>query len=639
MINVIFLVVFLVFQDAQSPPTPVQLTTFSFPGSPSVLPSVWDSIFAAARSDPSIRKALFDLVAGADATMKVDRSWYQRPTRFEEIPVSQVDPIALVSGRNRDVRALAMNDCRQADFLRSKVLGLAVAARYSSDPGQLAKVISILEAVTEWQPFQRAGWSLGDASRTMPEGGDGVNMATAWGIHGVIDILEVLGDRAPDALRASLRQRLRAEIVAIVDSWTARRPWYVQSDAAMSNQWIDPSAALVRACLYLGDPSLADEYELGVRNVSKAIGMSASDGAFLEGITYAQMSFGPLFQAILAMKDAGDRRFDGHPFVGSAWKWFIHQMMPCGALVNCSDSHMSRLPEWAERVPLDGLAMAALASGSDEALQTVRALFPDVPASVAGFRLAMAKSLPCRVPDDVKPWAYFPSQQIVCWREALNSPTNHGMELGIWIKGGSTLCRSHAHRDQGQVSVYRGCNAMLLDCGTPDYSDPEYERRYAGVAGHGIMQLEPVEPFGQAVDAPITVRRIDSNGGLVEIDLAKTYEHISEYKRSVEWQRDRVTIVDRLTRSVPTPRQTEIFRFHVGCPDSVQISGAGNSRVVRFDDVSWRIQCSQEFQLTKVDWPDRVSQGQVHRVFSIVIAEPIVSVELTSEWSMSQTLP
>jgi hypothetical protein len=632
MLTCTLLVCALAAQDVQIPGVPTLVPEFAFPGTQGGPTLIWDSIFDAARSDPSIRKALFETVASSAATVSVDQSWYQRPLRFDDIPVTQVDVLALSCGSNRDARALAMNDCRQADFLRSKVVGLAVSARYSSNPEQLAKVIVILQAVTEWNPFQRAGWSLGDAIRKIPEGGDGVNMATAWGIHGVIDTLEVLGDRVPLMLRESLRQRIKGEVLAIVDSWRARRPWYVQSDAAMSNQWIDPSAALVRACLFLRDPSLKDEYEIGVSNLSKSIGMSASDGAFLEGIAYAQMSVGPLFQALLAMRDAGDHRFQGHPFVSSAWNWFVHQLMPCGYLVNCSDSHMSRLPKWAERLPLDGLAMAALGSGSEDALQTVRALFPDVSPTVAGLRLAMAAPLPCRVPDAVTPWAFFPSQQLVTWRQLFQPPNSPGSELGVWIKGGSLLCRSHGHRDQGQVSVYRGCDPLLLDCGTPEYSDPEYAPRYAGASGHGIMQLEPVEPHAQAVDAPVTVKRMDSSGGLVELDLQRVYEDIQDYKRIVEWDVSRIKIVDRLTRMVPTTRQSEVFRFHIGCTDVPQISGSGKSRTLVFDDVSWHIQCSNEFQLTVVDWPDRVSQLQVHKVFSIVITEPIQTLEVTSEW-------
>ncbi len=593
--------------------------------------SSWDSVFDAARSDPSVRKALFDVVAGADGILKSDPSLYRRPTRFEEIPSSQVDTLARSAGANRDARALAMNDCRQADFIRSKAVALAVAARYSGNADYLAKVLEILESASRWDPFQRPGWSLGDASRTMPVGGDGVNMATAWGVHGVIDILEVLGDRVPEGLRNRLRERLHSEVALIVDSWTARRAWYVQSDAVMSNQWVDPSAALVRACIFLRDSSLSDAYELGVRNVSRTLDASASDGAFLEGVTYAQMSLAPLFQALLAMQDAGDTRLARHPFVCSAWNWFLHQMMPCGALVNCSDSHMSRLPEWAERVPLDGLSMAALASGSQEAMQAVRALFPEVSGTLAGLRLAAAMPGPCSFPPEVLPWGFFPSQQLVTWRESFRPPSDRGSAMGIWIKGGSKLCRSHGHRDQGHVSVYRGCDALLLECGTPEYSDSDYAQLYAGAAGHGIMQVDPVEPHGEAVDAPIIVCKTNETGGAVSIDLTRAYRNLTEYRRDVDWTPRRVQIVDRMSWKSPAPVGVPVLIFHLGSISAPLISPISDGWEIVDSGVRYRIRAPSSVvpQLTRRS--NRSAQRAEHFCLSLVSTESLSRLQTLFE--------
>jgi hypothetical protein len=621
-LNTAFLLGLLALQQVPAAATPPVGAPFAYPGSPGRGSRFWDSVFDAARADPSVRRALFDFVSGADVTVRSDPSWYRRPTRFDEIPPSQVDALALRSGPNRDVRALSMNDCRQADFLRSKVFGLAIAARYTGNPDYLAKVVEVLEEVTRWQPFQRPGWSLGDAGRQLPPGGDGVNMATAWGVHGVIDILDVLGDRVPVGLRDRLRERIRGEVAAIVDSWTARRPWYVQSDAAMSNQWVDPSAALVRACLFLREPHLADEYELGVRNVTRTLGMSSSDGAFLEGVTYAQMSFGPLFEAIVAMNDSGDTRLMGSPFVRSAWNWFLHQLMPCGALVNCSDSHMSRLPEWALRAPLDGLAMAALASGSRDATAAVRSLFPDIPASSAGLRLALAQPTVGDFPAGIVPWGYFPSQQLVTWREAFRPPTDRSPELGIWIKGGSPLCRSHAHRDQGHVSVYRGCRELLLECGTPDYTDPDYEHGFAGAAGHGILQLDPVEPSSLAVDAPLAVRRMDASGGLVQLELTRAYRSIQSYVREIEWDRERVQIRDRVSIAAPIAAGREVLRFHVGSDAPLQLDWENGVAVLTAESVPLiQIRADVAFRVLHGPARNRTIASGRHQVVQVTLAE------------------
>ena len=621
----------LLLQTVPAGSAPHSDGSFAFPGSPARAGRFWDSVFEAARNSPPVRKALFDLVAGADSTVNSDTTWYRRPTRFEEIPQSQVDGLASTAGPNRDVRALAMNDCRQADYLRSKGVGLAIAARYTSNSDYVQKIIEILGEVAQWQPFQRPGWSLGDPDRRMPPGGDGVNMATAWGVHGVIDILEILGDRIPEALRHRLRERLRSEVAAIVDSWSARRPWYVQSDAAMSNQWIDPSAALIRACLYLGEPELADEYELGVRNVTKSLGMSASDGAFLEGVTYAQMSFGPLFEALMAMKDAGDDRLQGHPFVQSAWNWFLHQLMPCGALVNCSDSHMSLLPDWALRSPLDGLSMAALASGSREATGAVRALFPEVPATPVGFRLALAEPVAGTFPADIAPWGYFPSQQLVTWREAFRPPTDHRPEMGIWIKGGSPLCRSHAHRDQGHVSVYRGCDALLMECGTPDYSDPGYAQAFASAAGHGIMQVNPVAPHSQAVEAPIAVRKLDASGGHVEIELQRAYLGVRAYRRAVQWSANTVQIHDEVSFLGQVPSGSELFRFHLGSADPMAIEISDNGWKVRIAGATVKFSASDALSISAQLVSDRIRPPYRHQVLVICCTRAIEGTELVTE--------
>ena len=562
------------------------------------------------RSDPGMRRVLFTFVRDADSVLRAPASAYRRARTFEEIPTEQVDQLALRSGVNRDARALSMSDATQADFVRSKGLGLAIAARYGGSPEALARSLDILAAVAEWQPFQRPGWSLGDPDRRMPPGGDGVNMATAWGINGVIDMMDALGDRVPADLRSRLRTRLRGEVEAIVDSWRNRRPWYVQSDAVMSNQWIDPSAALVRACLFLEDDSLAPAYQLGVENIWRSLQASAGDGAFLEGVTYAQMSLGPLFEAVSAMRGNGDLRCASHPFIRSSWKWLLHMLMPGGALVNCSDSHMSNLPAWAMTVPLDSMVMATLASGDPDAVAAMRKVFPEPAPSLAGLRLAAASMAPGTA--SLAPYAWFPSQQLVTWREAFRPPTDTRPEFALWVKGSSPGCRSHGHRDPGQLSVYYGGHAVLMDCGTPDYSDAALETQYAPVAGHGTMQVGGVQPRTEAVDAPLTVRRLDANGGSVDIDLTRGYRGVQQCTRSVTWSKGVVTIDDAVRFPASVPAGTEVYRFHVGSPGELRIRGGGTSWTLEWQGAAMKLVASVPIEVDQVAWPDRVQQPFTH---------------------------
>ncbi len=309
----------------------------------------------------------------------------------------------------------------------------------------------------------------------------------------------------------------------------------------------------------------------------------------------------------------------------------VAQLMPCGALVNCSDSHMSRLPAWAMSTPLDGLSMAALASGSVDAMSVVRTLFPEVPASFAGMRLAAACPSPSSRDADVQPWAFFPSQQLVTWRERFRRPTDTQPEVGVWVKGGSPLCRSHGHRDQGHVSVYRGCEPLLLDCGTPDYSDPLYEASYASAAGHNVLQIDPVRPHGQAVDAPVSVARLDASGGLVSIDLAKGYPATTRYIRTVEWSAQLVRVQDSIDFHADVPAKTELLRYHIGAREPPRVEHALGAWMVSWSGAALKVTSGANLAVSIRQWPDRTTAEGVHHVVVIELLESRREASIVTE--------
>lgn len=595
----------------------------------------WDRIIALSLDSPSMRSTLFAFVQAADQIVATDPSRYRRPATLAQIAPDMVDPLSVNAGPNREARALAMADCTQADFLRSKGLTLAIAARYGNNPAHLAKAIEILTAVTDWMPFQRPGWSLADPTRTMPAGGDGVNMATAWGINGVIDMLDVLGDRVPADLRQRLMMCLRREVAAIVDSWAFERPWYVKSDTANSNQWIDPSAALMKACLFIGDQRLMPAYQLGAENVARSLAMSGRDGAFLEGVSYAQMSLGPLFDVLIAARGTGDDRFAAFPFVDKSWRWFIHMLMPSGILVNCSDSRMSMLPAWAIRAPLESMELAALASREGTALSTMRSLFPESSQTVAGLRFAAALAAPApgggSAAPAIDPWGSYPSQQLVTWRESLRGPADSTQDLAVWVKGGSPDERSHGHRDQGQVSVQLGRRVILMDCGTPDYSDPDLISRYSEAAGHGIMQVGQVRPHQQAVNAPVEVISLGAGGGHVRADTSAAYAPGTQCTREVSWAtQGRVTISDSATLPSAVPAGTEIYRFHTGSAQPLTITGSGSAWTVSWAGAQMSIQADRAITVDQVQWPDAVRAPFVHQAVIIRSADATSQLAMTT---------
>lgn len=593
----------------------------------------WDRIFTLARDNPEMRSVLFGMVQYADQIVATDPSRYRRPATLGEIAPDMVDPVSLNAGPNREARALAMVDCFQADFLRSKGLTLAIAARYGNNPAHLAKILEILGEVADWGPFQRPGWSLGDPTYTMPEGGDGVNMATGWGVNGVVDILHVLGDRVPADLRQRLIVSLRREVAAIADSWAHRRPWFVKSGTANCNQWIDPSAALMKACMFIGDPALMDPYTLGAENIAWSLSLSGEDGAFLEGMAYAQMSLAPVFDTLIAARAAGDARFTNLPFAERSWKWFAHMLMPGGMLVNCYDSRMPSLPNWAMRSPLDSMALAAVISGDPVALRTVQSLFPDPSHSMSGLRFlaALAEANGAPPSEPIQPWASFPSQQLVTWREAMRGPSNPLPEMALWVKGSSLKERSHGHRDQGQVTVQFGGRMILMDCGTPDYSSPDYSTKYAGAAGHGIMQVGEIRPHQQAVDAPAEVVALGPTGGQVRVNSSAAYAAGTQCTRDVTWSaQGRVTLADSVVLPSLVAAGTEIYRLHTGSSEPLSISGSGANWTVSWHGTQMSLQASGPIVVEQVQWPDAVRAPFVHQALIIRSADATDRLNLTT---------
>ena len=569
--------------------------------------SQWDRLFDVASTNAAARKILDDAVVSADVIVAMDpQSTYRRPLKFDDIPSNQIDSVALGAGMNRDARALSMSDCRQSDFLRSHGVTLAIAVRRAGRPEHTARMMDMLSEVAQWSPLQRPGWSLGSASAVLSAGGDGVNMATSWGVTGIIDILTILGDRVPADLRAKLETAVRRELGSIVDSWANSRAWYVGSDAIISNQWIDPNAAAIHACLFLRDERLAAIYELAASNLLRSLNALQPDGAFLEGVTYAQMSLPSVYRAAAKMAENGDSRAQSVPFIRNSWKWMLAVQMPGGNLVSACDSRMATLPTWATRAPLDCFALAAVAAGDSSAVASLRAIFPACGSwsSAADYAVALTSVTPLATPA-ISPWGYFPSQQLVTWREGFAPAVDQSREIGIWIKGGTLLERSHGQRDQGHVSIYCGSTPILQERGTPDYGDPSYLTEYASARGHGIMQVDPVLPSNQCVNAPAEVQRLDASGGLVRLDLRAAYCSATTCERTVSWDRGGpVTISDSVTFTDWQPAGTELYRFHLGASAPPSVTLSGGVWTVAWESASLRISSTGDLVAEVVEVPN-----------------------------------
>lgn len=598
----------------------------------------WNAIFDQARDSAALRQQLMALANGAKTNLvSADPALYRRPMTVAQIHPSQLSSRADAAGPNREVFALAMADCSQSEFVRSKGMELAIAAAYLQDAECLAKCIDILTACRDRFPLQRAGWTAYDPNLVLPPGGDGVWLATSWGISGIVDMLTVLGDRVPATLRAELSTLLRKEIELIVRDWADKRPWYVKSRAIQSNQWIEPCVGLIKATLYLSDPQLLPAYNLGVENLAASLAMQGSDGAFMEGVSYANMTVGMLFEALDDLRSNGDLRCHENPFVGNCWSWFAQMLMPGRQLVNTYDSRMSALPSWAVSTPLGSVVNAAFGSGDPRALRVMSTLHPAGNSSIAGVRYAAAlASLGTASPEYLPTFAHFQSQQQVVWRSAWEAPSQPQTAFALFVRGGSPN-DSHGHRDQGQVSIYSGDRIILMECGTPDYGAADMEEKYARAAGHGIMQIGELTPRARAVSAPITVERLDQAGGKVLVDTTAAYQGVRSCRRQVEWQASgRALITDSVELEAEAPAGTEFFRFHTGANAPVTITEMKGGWRVTWPGVMMQITSESPIEVEQVQWPDAVKEPFVHQAIIIRSTDARSSLELRTSVDASR---
>lgn len=579
----------------------------------------WTPLRDAAKRSPETHALLGALEREATALLATPPERYRRARTYQDIPAQSLDARGASAGKNREVFALAMSDCAQTRFLSEQGVRLALAARLTDRADYLDKCLDLLEAAAACDPLQRPGWSAYSPKTALPPDGDGVWLATHWGISGIVDMMTLLGDRVPEPLAGKLRALLRAEVGRIVADWEARRPWYVRSRAVASNQWIEPTLGLIKACLFLEDPTLLPAYNLGMRNLAESLANNGEDGAFLEGMGYARMTLGSVFETLDALKQIGDTRCHAFPFVNRSWFWMVQMHLPGPNLVNCYDSGISRLPDWATSEPLSCLAAAALASDDPAALPTVRTLFPKTGGTLSGLRVASALArIAGDPPRKLADHAHFPSQHLVVWRSRFERPSDPQTALALWVRGGSAR-DGHVHRDQGQVSVYRGTRVVWMDCGTPNYADPALDTHFASAAGHNIFQPGELSPRGRAVEAPLTVLRLDDSGGEVRMDTARAYTSIRECTRDVRWSRDgRVEVRDRVRLSAPAPDGTEYYRFHTGSETPLDIAGTGTSWTVRWPGAVMTLESDRPVRVLQEPWPDRVQEPFTHPVARIL---------------------
>ena len=603
----------------------------------------WQSILLRSKDSEVLQNMITQLKSIAQKCYESKSDRYKRPETFVEIPPDMLESslVDLRPVERRDMWQLANVDTIQTSYLVSSGLSLAIVAKNTKNPNYLAKCIEMLEEVNKYKPLQRPGNTYADPKVPILPGGDGVWLATGWGIDAIVDMLTILGDDVPADLRERLRLQLWEEVQRIVDDWLARRPWFVKSRNAISNQWIVPTIGLIKACLFLGDPSLLPAYNLGTENLASSLATQGADGAGHEGVVYSDMTFADVHQILSSMSLSGDNRCSDTPFARLNWKWFMHMYMPGRMLVNSFDSPRSTLPDWGTNLPMTSLGLASIATSDPDAISTLKFMFPNLKGnySLAAIKFAdVMEATPVLASNKLKSFEYFPSQQQLVWRSAFQPPASEQTAFGLWMRGGD-IHDNHTHRDQGQVSIYCGNRVILMECGTCEYGDPLWEPYYTSEPGHSVLQIGALKPHGKPVNAPINVLSLNESGGAVTINCAAGFPSTIQYVRSVEWNRDGlVKIDDNVELKSEVPASTEFFRFHTGSVSQLEISGRDREWEVKWRGVTMKLSADCAIEVSQETMPDKVIAPFNHQTVLIKSLGAAKAMKLLTEIRVDTTL-
>ncbi|MFZ2640759.1 MAG: heparinase, partial [Verrucomicrobiia bacterium] len=184
---------------------------------------------------------------------RVHLKYKTRPPHMSALPDKEWETFCLSQGDNI-----------AGALLKVELPRLAAAATLTGDAKLFERVCAQLAELATWSPLERRGWSLNN-SKPRYKDDDGAWLGTGWLVRTIADTVDLLPpDKIPPDLRAALESRLADELALMEKDWATKRPWYVRSQAAHSNQWILPNEALVRACLFLSVDRHRETCEAGI---------------------------------------------------------------------------------------------------------------------------------------------------------------------------------------------------------------------------------------------------------------------------------------------------------------------------------------------------------------------------------------
>jgi hypothetical protein len=209
-------------------------------------------------------------------------------------------------------------------------------------------------------------------------------------------------------------------------------------------------------------------------------------------------------------------------------------------------------------------------------------------------------------------YAAYERAPMVFWRDSWEDDGT-----GVWVRGGHPLDQ-HDHQDRGHVNYIHGGRPILIEAGTPNYSNPDLSVHYASGVGHNVLQVGtvfPERPYpmeGRAkhpgwqkvgCTAPITVKSLGDQGGHIVIDASGCYAETDLWQREVWWSQDGMTIVDEVQLKEGS-EETVLFRWHLGAKESVEVSCDENRCTVEWPDAKIEFESKTPFLVTQQMAPD-----------------------------------
>ncbi len=461
--------------------------------------------------------------------------------------------------------ALASSDMAAARETLDRLPFLAAAYRLNQSESIRKHLVAQLEEICTWAPYQRPGWSLPHRrGKPLPEGGDGVWLATGALIQALAITLNVLPDEAlPADLREKLLQSLEREMKQIEADWNSARPWFVKQSKAESNQWIVPSSGLVIAACVLGPEKFPEAYALGVKNLSMSLEMCGADGSMSEGHIYAfSWSSISLMLADRFMRMNGDTRFADHPFFRKFPVWMAAYFQPGGYVVNSFDGFGATRRYGVTAVDSELNSFAAISE--DPGLCWLVQHVAGGPTRDLFGLLTLAL-----LNDRLEPpplYGLFERSHAFFWRSSWDFAAS-----GLWLRGGDRA-DFHDHADRGHLNLIQHGKAVLIEAGTPGYSNPKKALHYDSVAGHNVLQVGDT-PSSTKGAAAIQVDQVSPEGGVIRVSAGASHPQLSSWNRTVNWNVGEAKIVDEV--KVSEGKQKLLFRWHLGTTEAAEISGSG----------------------------------------------------------------